>query len=188
MKPPQTPKTPRTPKPPSKKIKPPPQEEDNAFWQSLRVYFMCVGSLALLLTLVMLNAPDAPAGGVCNGVGLGSILPPPLGTLSTPSIVKLWSCTKAYQSANWWFVLAFFVVSYVSIKSLAIPATFALCILAGAVFPMPLCQLITGLGEAIGSSLCAGRRPCAPRASLIDLHHALAARPVATNLPAHVPC
>lgn len=149
---------------------------------------MCVGSLALLLTLVMLNAPDAPAGGVCNGVGLGSILPPPLGTLSTPSIVKLWSCTKAYQSANWWFVLAFFVVSYVSIKSLAIPATFALCILAGAVFPMPLCQLITGLGEAIGSSLCAGRRPCAPRASLIDLHHALAARPVATNLPAHVPC
>merc|ERR1719488_207223 len=40
------------------------------------------------------------------------------------------------------------------IKMLGIPATFTLCILAGALFPMPYCQLITGVAEAVGSSLC----------------------------------
>jgi len=109
----------------------------------------CVGTMLLLVALLVRMRPPPPTDGQCDSVGPSMLMPP-----SQASIKALWECTKAYQEQNWWFVLAFFEVLYVGIKMLAIPATFTLCILAGALFPMPLCQLVTGVGEAVGSSLC----------------------------------
>ena len=69
----------------------------------------------------------------------------PLGPLgnsasSTEGILKIWKCARAYQDANWWFVLFVFELTYLGLKSFAIPATWALCIVAGAIFPLPLAQ------------------------------------------------
>ena len=122
--------------------------------KSLRAYTGCVGTLLLLVGILVQTRPKSPPGGVCTSLAPSLLLPPPAGSLSTASVQALWECTKAYQEANWWFVLAFFEVMYVGIKMLAVPATFTLCILAGALFPMPLCQVVTGFGEAVGSSLC----------------------------------
>ena len=106
-------------------------------------------ALGLLLAIVLWNAPPAPAGDVCTGVSVKLLLRP-----STKNIVKLWSCATEYQHANWWFVLGLFEVTYLGFKSFAIPAAFSLCILSGAIFPLPIAQLATGVGEAAGSSLC----------------------------------
>lgn len=120
----------------------------------MRIYFGCVGTLAILIGMLLQVRP-APPSGVCDHVSPLMLVPPiPFGgTLSTGSIKAVWQCTKGYQRANWWYVLAFFETIYVGLKMLSIPAVFSLGILAGALFPMPLCQLITGFGEAIGSSL-----------------------------------
>ena len=55
------------------------------------------------------------------------------------------------QEANWWHVTATFMAVYIAMKGLAGPA-FTLCILAGALYPLPLAQFLTGVGEARGSS------------------------------------
>jgi len=115
----------------------------------MTIYAACLLALGLLLAVVLWNAPPAPAGDVCNGVSLKLLLRP-----STSNIVKLWSCATEYQRTNWWFVLALFEVTYLGFKSFAIPAAFSLCILSGAIFPLPIAQLATGVGEAAGSSLC----------------------------------
>lgn len=47
-----------------------------------------------------------------------------------------------------------FMLTYVGLKMFAIPAAFTLCVLSGAIFPLWQAQLLTGLGEAFGSSLC----------------------------------
>lgn len=122
------------------------------FYASLRIYAGCVGTLVVVMAILVRMRPASPPS--CNGVAPTHLLPAPLGTLSTDSVKALWQCTKAYQEANWWFVFAFFETLYIGIKMLAIPAAFTLCILAGALFPFPLCQVVTGFGEAIGSSLC----------------------------------
>ena len=146
----------KSPKPSAKKaaVQTKPKKTNSDFSKSLRIYFLCVGSLSLAIGLLLSIRPAAPTGGVCDNISVYLLLPPPMGSLSTDSIKTLWACTKAYQEANWWFVLAFFETLYIGIKMLGIPATFTLCILAGALFPMPLCQVVTGFGEAIGSSLC----------------------------------
>ncbi|EOD09627.1 hypothetical protein EMIHUDRAFT_198180 [Emiliania huxleyi CCMP1516] len=54
------------------------------------------------------------------------------------------------NEANWWHVTATFMAVYVAMKGLAGPA-FTLCILAGALYPLPLAQFLTG---AFGSSAC----------------------------------
>ena len=122
---------------------------DAAFYASLRIYAACVSTLTAVLILLYLMRPPPPETGSCDGVSPYMLLKP-----STDGLVKVWTCTKAYQEANWWFVLASFEVAYVGLKMLAIPAAFSLCLLSGALFPFPLCTLLTGFGEALGSSLC----------------------------------
>ena len=130
------------------------QVSNAALVRSLKIYAVCITTVGLALGLMIHRRPSAPASGVCNGLTFSMLLPPPMGALSTESIIKVWSCTEAYQQANWWFVLILFEATYIGLKMLAIPATFALCVLAGALFPMPYCQLVTGFAEAFGSSLC----------------------------------
>ena len=121
----------------------------NDFANSVKIYLACVSTLAVLLAVLFYLRPPSPSGGVCDGVSPLLLLTP-----SSESIMKLWQCTKAYQQANYWFVLAFFMVTYTGLKMMAIPAAFALCLLSGAMFPMPYSHFITGTGEALGSSLC----------------------------------
>lgn len=122
---------------------------DEAFYASLRIYLSCVSTLGALLALLYFIRPPPPTGNVCNGVSPLMLLKP-----SKEKLVAVWSCTKAYQAANYWFVLAAFEVTYVGLKMLAIPVAFSLCLLSGALFPFPVCTLLTGVGEAVGSSLC----------------------------------
>ena len=126
--------------------------DSSEFNKSLRIYVGCVGTLGLALIVLICLRPASPK--QCDGVMPSFLLPAPIGSLSTESIQALWKCTKAYQELNWWFVLASFETLYLGLKMLAIPAAFSLGILAGALFPMPLCQVVTGFGEAIGSTLC----------------------------------
>jgi len=144
---------------------------DSEFRRSVIIYVACVSTLAAGLTAVIRTAPPAPSGGQCDGVSLQllpKLIPLPdavhslglptgaLGTMETSSasIIKMWRCATAYQQANWWFVLLFFELTYLGLKSFAIPATFAMCVLAGAIFPLPLSQLLTSFGETFGSSMC----------------------------------
>ena len=145
-----TPPAARAPSPPSRAKKSAKKKASSGdVSRSLRIYFGCVGTLFLLVSVLFSVRPASPPGGVCDGVGPTLLLNP-----STASVKALWACTKAYQEANWWFVLVSLEVLYIGIKMLAIPAAFTLCLLAGALFPLPLAQLVTGFGEAIGSSLC----------------------------------
>lgn len=106
------------------------------------------GLVVLLGTFFALlhSAPDI-SGTACDGVQLWHLV-------DKERIPALWMCAKAYQNANWWYVTYMFLVTYVCIKAFAIPAGFTFCILGGALYPLPLAQLLTGLGEAIGSSSC----------------------------------
>ena len=147
---------------------PPPASSDAEFRKSVLTYVACVSSLAVGLATVMAYAPPAPAGGVCDNVSIRlvpKLIPTPkflapylpfLGTdeTSTQGIISMWKCATEYQKTNWWFVLFFFELTYLSLKSFAIPATFAMCILAGAIFPLWLSQLLTSTGEVVGSSMC----------------------------------
>ena len=129
--------------------------DDEAFRRQVKLYVACVSTLALTLGVLVRFRPPSPPGGVCDRLSVSMLLPKEIGGgLSTQSVLAFWSCTKAYQTANWWFVLALFEVTYIGLKMLALPATFTLCILAGALFPLPYCQLVTGVAEAVGSSLC----------------------------------
>ena len=121
-----------------------------AFYHSLCIYLGCVSTLGVLVLAVLSQAPPAPAGGVCDGVGLGLLF----GMPTTEKIVRLWSCAKAYQAKNWWFVLCLFELVYVGLKMFALPVAFSLCILGGAIFPIPVTQALTSMGETVGSSLC----------------------------------
>ena len=115
----------------------------------MRIYAACVSTLAAVLAAVLTQAPPAPPGGVCDGATVWLLLKP-----STENIIKLWSCATAYQRANWWFVLGLFQVTYIGLKMFAIPAVWSLNILSGAIFPLPLAQLLNTVGEAVGSTLC----------------------------------
>jgi uncharacterized membrane protein YdjX (TVP38/TMEM64 family) len=106
------------------------------------------GVLLLLLTFVaLLRSAPKISGSACDGLWLAHLV-------DKERIPALWVCARAYQEANWWYVTAMFLVTYIGIKSFAIPAGFTFCILAGALYPLPLAQLLTGLGEAVGSSSC----------------------------------
>lgn len=122
---------------------------DEAFYASLRIYLSCVSTLGALFLVLYLMRPPPPTGNACAGVSPLLLLSP-----SKEKLISVWNCTKAYQAANYWFVLAAFEVAYVGLKMLAIPAAFSLCLLSGALFPFPVCTILTGLGEAVGSSLC----------------------------------
>ena len=126
-----------------------PLNERSEFARSIRIYATCVSLLGVALTAVLMNAPPAPTGGVCNDASVWLLLKP-----NKANIIVLWNCATAYQGANWWFVLGLFQVTYVGLKMFAIPAVWSLNILSGAIFPMPLAQLLNTLGEAVGSSLC----------------------------------
>jgi len=131
------------PKPkPSPKSKPAP----NAFRKSLLLYVFFLGLAAALNGIVYLLAPPVPEG-TCAGVSIRSLF-------NREEIVNLWFCAKAYQDRNWWYVMGMFELLYLTIKSFGIPATFSLCVLSGALFPLGLSQTLLGLGEGLGSSLC----------------------------------
>jgi len=125
------------------------QTSDQAFWKSVGIYFACVGTLFALLGAVLSIAPEAEPG-VCDGIGISTFL----GSDKRQGVIDLWRCATAYQKANEWFVLGMFELTYVSLKMFAIPAAFTLCVLSGAIFPLWQAQLLTGIGEAVGSSLC----------------------------------
>mmetsp|Transcript_22525 Transcript_22525/g.68660 ORF Transcript_22525/g.68660 Transcript_22525/m.68660 type:complete len:212 (-) Transcript_22525:519-1154(-) len=106
------------------------------------------GLLTLLALLAgLLSAAPHVKDGACEGFALWHLL-------DKERIPAIWACAKAYQDANWWYVMYTFLVTYVCIKAFAIPAGFTFCILGGALYPLALAQLLTGLGEAIGSSSC----------------------------------
>ena len=128
------------------------KKSNKSFLVSLQIYAACVSILGAILAFLFYVRPDSPA--VCADVGAGMLLPPPIGSMSTESLKAFWGCASAYQKENYWFVLAFFEVAYIGLKMLAIPMAFALGLLSGALFPFPVCTILTGLGEAIGSSLC----------------------------------
>ncbi len=134
---------------PTAAAKPSRTAEEDKFAHALTIYLSCVGTLGLLFAVLVYNAPAAPSAGQCDGVGFTLLLSP-----GASSIVKLWSCSIAYQESNWWFVLGTFVSVYLGLKMFAIPATFALCVLAGALFPMWLSQLVNVFCESVGSSMC----------------------------------
>lgn len=46
------------------------------------------------------------------------------------------------------------MLTYIGLKMFAIPAAFTLCVLSGGIFPLWQAQVLTGVGEAVGSSLC----------------------------------
>ena len=69
-------------------------------------------------------------------------------------IAALYRCTAVYQQANELFVAGAFFVAYTFLKTFAIPVAFTLGILGGSTFPLWQSQLLTGVGEALGSSLC----------------------------------
>jgi len=116
------------------------------------VYVTCVGTLGLLLLTIVTNGPPSP-GSVCSGLSPFMLVASGAEDRAQ-TIVRLWKCSLAYQEANWWFVLGVFELTYVGLKMFAIPAAFTLCVLGGAIFPLPLAQLLLGCGEAFGSSLC----------------------------------
>jgi len=118
--------------------------------QANRSFYVSLGLFALISIALVSVAPEvALAGSECTGLRFGLLF-----DRSGTGLVQLWRCAKTYQAANWWFVVGAFELVYVSLKMFAIPATFSLSILAGALFPLPVAQLITGLGEGVGSSLC----------------------------------
>jgi len=106
------------------------------------------GMVVLLGTFgaLLRSAPEI-SGTACDGVQLWHLI-------DKERIPALWTCAKAYQDANWWYVTYMFLVTYICIKSFAIPAGFTFCVLGGALYPLPLAQLLTGIGEAVGSSSC----------------------------------
>jgi uncharacterized membrane protein YdjX (TVP38/TMEM64 family) len=126
----------------------PPSATSDSFWASLAIYIACVASLAAALAFVLSRAPPSPA--VCTA----DISPWLLLRPKTENIIKIWRCAMAYQAENWWFVLGLFEITYLGLKSFAIPAAFSLCVLAGAIFPLPLAQACLVIGESVGSSIC----------------------------------
>ena len=100
---------------------------DSRFWQSIRIYFACVGGLFTLLAVILRYAPEAEAD-VCDEVGVSSFL----GSNKTQGVIDLWKCATAYQKSNSLFVLGMFELTYIGLKMFAIPAAFTLCVLSGA--------------------------------------------------------
>lgn len=127
----------------------PPIWEDAEFWHSVRMYAMCIACMAPLWLLVLSQAPDVPANEPkCQDVTLFAGSDP-------EKISRLIECARIYQAKNRWFVFGLFELTYVVIKSLAIPAAFTLCLTGGAIFqPFALYMLLGAFGEACGSSLC----------------------------------
>ena len=130
---------------------------DSEFNRSVLIYAICVSSLAAALAAVLSYAPPAPAK-VCDGMSL-QLLPnliPAYGGMqaTNDAILTMKKCADAYQKENWWFVFFFFEITYLGLKMFAIPATFAMCVLAGAIFPLHIAQLLTSTGETVGSTLC----------------------------------
>uniref|UniRef100_A0A7S0L5F6 VTT domain-containing protein n=1 Tax=Coccolithus braarudii TaxID=221442 RepID=A0A7S0L5F6_9EUKA len=120
----------------------------NRLYVSLGTYLLCIGVLAFSFLALLSSAPAVP-GTECAGLEFAALF-----DREGAGLLKMWRCAKVYQAANWWFVVGTFEAVYVGLKTFAIPATFSLSILAGALFPLPVAQLLTGLGEGFGSSLC----------------------------------
>lgn len=121
-----------------------PKPAGGSLTQSLQIYAAVLSVFAACMGLLLSNAPPSPP--ACGGVSFGLLLNP-----SKESIVQLWKCSVAYQEKNWWFVLGFFELLYISLKAFVIPAAFSLCVIAGAIFPLPLAQLLTVSGECLGN-------------------------------------
>ena len=128
------------------------------FRTSVLIYLSCLTTLSLAIAFIVYTAPPAPKGGVCNGVDSSlafRLIPKGIpGKREQDAIVTLWRCTTAYQATNWWFVLSLFQLVFLGLKSFALPVSFALSILGGAIFPFPLSQGLVSMGETCGSSLC----------------------------------
>jgi membrane protein YqaA with SNARE-associated domain len=122
----------------------------NDFRRSVQIYVSLMLVIAGVNGYLIANAPPRPGGGQCDNVGFGLLV----GAPSKEKIVSLWKCATAYQEANWWWVFFMFESLYLSFKAFAIPVGFALCVLSGAIFPLPVAQALTGFGESIGSTLC----------------------------------
>ena len=73
---------------------------------------------------------------------------------TTAAVRRLFTCAAAYELLNWHFVVGCFACAYIGCKMFAIPVTFTLSILAGAIYPLPFALLLTGVCEAVGSSCC----------------------------------
>ena len=123
--------------------------------RSVLIYLVCVTALFGSLATVVNTAPPAPEGGACDGVSrelAWDLIPMRSG--NTAAIITLWKCATAYQAQNWWFVLALYELVFLGLKSFALPISFALSILGGAIFQFPLSQLLVSLGETLGSTIC----------------------------------
>jgi len=123
--------------------------------RSVLIYLVCVTALFGSLATVVNTAPPAPEGEACDGVSrelAWDLIPMRSG--NTAAIITLWKCATAYQAQNWWFVLALYELVFLGLKSFALPISFALSILGGAIFQFPLSQLLVSLGETLGSTIC----------------------------------
>ena len=127
--------------------------DDAAFWRSIKLYGVTVTAVAGVVALVFANAPsvDHPA---CADFDSLASLWRKLSSRRADDIAALYRCTAVYQQANELFVAGAFFVAYTFLKTFAIPVAFTLGILGGSTFPLWQSQLLTGVGEALGSSLC----------------------------------
>eukprot|EP00316_Scyphosphaera_apsteinii_P006011 CAMPEP_0119315122 /NCGR_PEP_ID=MMETSP1333-20130426/34545_1 /TAXON_ID=418940 /ORGANISM="Scyphosphaera apsteinii, Strain RCC1455" /LENGTH=275 /DNA_ID=CAMNT_0007320367 /DNA_START=58 /DNA_END=885 /DNA_ORIENTATION=+ len=118
----------------------------SAFNRSVRIYSLCIASLAILWAVVLSFAPSV-SDSACDGIEFRMLL-------DKEQIPRLWRCAQAYQHQNGVFVMCFLELTYLGLKMFAIPATFSVSVLIGALFSLPLAQALTGFGEAAGSTLC----------------------------------
>ena len=108
---------------------PPPR---GSFGRSVTVYGLCLVLGACTFAAVLSGAPPVSSD-ACDGLSFASLL-------RKDDIVRLWMCSQAYQEQNYLFVAVLFQMTYIGLKMFAIPAAFSLCVLAGALFPLPLAQ------------------------------------------------
>ncbi|EQC25827.1 hypothetical protein SDRG_16277 [Saprolegnia diclina VS20] len=96
----------------------------------------------------------------CHGMSLTfliqGVLPTWLGGRDDKlgTVQALWACASLYQEAHANFVLASFVVVYVTLQTFAIPGPIILSILSGALYPFGFAQLLVAFCATTGASLC----------------------------------
>ena len=123
---------------------------NKAFWKSMQIYIACLCVLGAMWLYVLSNAPP-PDVKECDNFGFMTLMT----TGKDPAaLTRMIKCAQEYQKYNWWFVICTFMLTYIGIKMFAIPAVFPLGILGGAIFPFWQTLSLTGLGEAVGNSLC----------------------------------
>lgn len=117
----------------------------------MQVYISCLCALGAVWLCVLVHAPPPPAVKECENFGFMTLI---TSGKDPTALIQMIKCAQEYQKYNSWFVISTFSLTYIGIKMFAIPAVFPLGILGGAIFPFWLSLTLTGLGEALGNSLC----------------------------------